>query len=51
MLFIFFLLNNDNNLSVHIGCECVNIDFKLTEFDRDDKKYITIVLFLNLNMI
>lgn len=45
MLFIFFFTSNDNNLSVHIGCECVNIDFKLTEFDRDDKKYYNRIVF------
>ncbi|NHA18454.1 hypothetical protein FBF45_04145, partial [Helicobacter pylori] len=28
----YIVSSNDNNLSVHIGCECVNIDFKLTEF-------------------
>ncbi|WQW65731.1 hypothetical protein KVL31_03185 [Helicobacter pylori] len=32
-------------MSVHIGCECVNIDFKLTEFDRDDKKCYNRIVF------
>ncbi|EJC27142.1 hypothetical protein HPHPH5B_0947 [Helicobacter pylori Hp H-5b] len=32
-------------MSVHIDCECVNIDFKLTEFDRDDKKYYNRIVF------
>ncbi|EJC28187.1 hypothetical protein HPHPP8B_0744 [Helicobacter pylori Hp P-8b] len=43
--FHLFFTSNDNNLSVHIGCECVNIDFKLTEFDRDDKKYYNRIVF------
>lgn len=41
----YIVSSNDNNLSVHIGCECVNIDFKLTEFDRDDKKCYNRIVF------
>lgn len=33
MFFIFFFISNDNNLFFYIGCECVNVDFNLENFN------------------
>lgn len=33
MFFIFFFISNDNNLFLYIGCECVNVDFNLENFN------------------
>ncbi|MDU9792107.1 hypothetical protein [Helicobacter pylori] len=32
--FHLFFTSNDNNLSLHIGCECVNVDFNLENFNH-----------------
>ncbi|MFA4743882.1 hypothetical protein [Helicobacter pylori] len=36
---IFFSNNDNNELSIHIGCECVNVDFIPKNFINDNTKY------------
>ncbi len=37
--------NADNELSIHIGCECVNVDFILENLINDDTKYYNRIIF------
>ncbi len=44
--FHLFFTNNDNNgLSIHIGCECVNVDFIREDFINDNTKYYNRIVF------
>ncbi len=44
--FHLFFTNNDNNgLSIHIGCECVNVDFIREYFISDDTKHYNRIVF------
>ncbi|WRB26645.1 hypothetical protein KVL43_03250 [Helicobacter pylori] len=54
--FHLFFTNNDNNdnngLSIHIGCECVNVDFIPKNLINDNTKYYNRIVFeikYNLN--
>lgn len=51
--FHLFFTNNDNNgLSIHIGCECVNVDFIPKNLINDNTKYYNRIVFeikCNLN--
>ncbi len=50
--FHLFFTNDNNNLSIHIGCECVNIDFIREDFISDNTKYYNRIVFeikYNLN--
>ncbi len=38
--FHLFFTNDNNKLFVHIGCECVNVDFILGNLISDDTKYL-----------
>ncbi len=37
--YLFFTTNDNNELSIHIGCECVNVDFIREDFISDNTKY------------
>ncbi|GAA7638981.1 hypothetical protein MMM5_05320 [Helicobacter pylori] len=44
--FHLFFTNDNNNLSIHIGCECVNVDFILEDLiNDDDTKYYNRIVF------
>ncbi len=43
--FHLFFTNDNNRLSIHIGCECVNVDFILKDFISDDTKYYNRIVF------
>ncbi|QQW84387.1 hypothetical protein HG570_03150 [Helicobacter pylori] len=43
--FHLFFTNDNNRLSIHIGCECVNVDFILKDFTSDDTKYYNRITF------
>ncbi|WP_100999030.1 hypothetical protein [Helicobacter pylori] len=43
--FHLFFTNDNNRLSIHIGCECVNVDFILENLINDDTKYYNRIVF------
>ncbi|GAA8536603.1 hypothetical protein oki114_08500 [Helicobacter pylori] len=43
--FHLFFTNDNNRLSIHIGCECVNVDFILKNLISDDTKYYNRIVF------
>ncbi len=43
--FHLFFTNDNNRLSIHIGCECVNVDFILEDFISDNTKYYNRIVF------
>ncbi|WRC75093.1 hypothetical protein E5K93_03315 [Helicobacter pylori] len=43
--YLFFTTNDDNELSIHIGCECVNVDFIREYFISDDTKHYNRIVF------
>ncbi|MFP6104920.1 hypothetical protein ACLGAE_02540 [Helicobacter pylori] len=43
--FHLFFTNDNNRLSIHIGCECVNVDFILENLINDDIKYYNRIVF------
>ncbi|GAA7594441.1 hypothetical protein JP0555_07850 [Helicobacter pylori] len=43
--FHLFFTNDNNKLFVHIGCECVNVDFILGNLISDDTKYYNRIVF------
>ncbi|WRD32405.1 hypothetical protein E5K53_03190 [Helicobacter pylori] len=43
--YLFFTTNNNNELSIHIGCECVNVDFIGEYFISDNTKYYNRIVF------
>ncbi len=43
--FHLFFTNDNNRLSIHIGCECINVDFILKDFKNDDTKYYNRIVF------
>ncbi|WP_080005414.1 hypothetical protein [Helicobacter pylori] len=44
--YLFFTTNDNNELSIHIGCECVNnVDFIREDFISDDTKYYNRIVF------
>ncbi|WRA47269.1 hypothetical protein KVJ89_03280 [Helicobacter pylori] len=42
---LFFTTNDNNGLSIHIGCECVNVDFIREDFISDNTKYYNRIVF------
>ncbi len=43
--YLFFTTNDNNELSIHIGCECVNVDFIREDFISDNTKYYNRIVF------
>ncbi len=43
--YLFFTTNDNNELSIHIGCECVNVDFIGEYFISDNTKYYNRIVF------
>ncbi len=43
--YLFFTTNDNNELSIHIGCECVNVDFIREYFISDDTKHYNRIVF------
>ncbi|MCQ2903138.1 hypothetical protein JT166_07225 [Helicobacter pylori] len=43
--YLFFTTNDNNELSIHIGCECVNVDFIREYFISDNTKYYNRIVF------
>ncbi|WRB46759.1 hypothetical protein KVM96_03175 [Helicobacter pylori] len=43
--FYLFFTTNNNELSIHIGCECVNVDFIGEYFISDNTKYYNRIVF------
>ncbi len=43
--YLFFTTNDNNELSIHIGCECVNVDFIREDFISNDTKYYNRIVF------
>ncbi|WRE35513.1 hypothetical protein KVD51_04180 [Helicobacter pylori] len=43
--FHLFFTNDNNRLSIHIGCECVNVDFVLENLINDNTKYYNRIVF------
>ncbi len=43
--FHLFFTNDNNRLSIHIGCECVNVDFIREDFISDNTKYYNRIVF------
>ncbi|MGL2532905.1 hypothetical protein ACOWOT_02170 [Helicobacter pylori] len=43
--FYLFFTTNNNELSIHIGCECVNVDFIREDFISDNTKYYNRIVF------
>ncbi|GAA7263998.1 hypothetical protein ID0481_03380 [Helicobacter pylori] len=37
--YLFFTTNDDNELSIHIGCECVNVDFIREYFIKEENQF------------
>ncbi|GAA9262998.1 hypothetical protein TH0144_03750 [Helicobacter pylori] len=43
--YLFFTTNGNNELSIHIGCECVNVDFIREDFISDNTKHYNRIVF------
>lgn len=43
--YLFFTTNDNNELSIHIGCECVNVDLIREDFISDNTKYYNRIVF------